>query len=173
MLLRLLLLLTLVPIAELFVMIEVHRLIAARFGTGVGLLTTLGAILLTGLAGAALARTQGIRTLQKIQQSLAEGRLPDQALLEGALIVAGGALLLMPGYLTDLLGLTLLIPGTRTLWRAFLVRWFQARLRDGTIRMQGSLRASAPPSARRARSSTEGPQPGDVIIDVTPEEPTA
>ncbi len=126
--------------------------------------------MLTGLAGAALAKTQGIRTLQKIQKSLNEGRVPDQALMDAALIVAGGALLLTPGYLTDLLGFSLLIPGSRSLWRRALSRWFQARLRDGTISMNGSLRGAAPNTARRARTMTEGPQPGDVIIDVTPDE---
>jgi UPF0716 protein FxsA len=169
---RLLLVLILFPLAELFLLIEVHRLVASRFGTGVGLLTTLGAILLTGLAGAALARTQGIRAVQKIQQSLSEGRLPDQALMDAALIVAGGAFLLAPGYLSDLLGLSLLVPVTRSLWRRFLLRRLQARLQAGTLSMHATVRASAPSSARRARTSAEGPQPGDVIIDVTPEEPS-
>lgn len=169
---RLLLILLLLPFVELFVMVEVCRLVASRSGTGVGLLTTLGAIMLTGLAGVAFARSQGVRAVRKIQQSLSEGQLPDQALMDAALIVAGGVFLILPGYLTDLLGLSLLVPGTRSLWSRFLLRWLQARLRDGTVQVQGAFRASAPDSARRARSPVEGPQPGDVIIDVTPEEPS-
>jgi UPF0716 protein FxsA len=171
MVLRLLLLLGLLPIVEIVLMFEVGRLMAGRIGMGGAVVVSLGEVVFSGLLGAAMARSQGLRAVARIRQSLADGEVPDRALMDAAMIVAGGVLLLLPGYLTDLVGLSLLVPGLRAAWRRGLGRWLRARVLDGAIRMEGTVRASAPESARRARSSAEGPQAGDLIIDVTPEEP--
>ncbi len=160
MLLRLFLLLTLLPVAELMVMLAVHRAIAERWGNGTGLLITLGTIVLTGLAGAFLARRQGLRALRALQETLARGESPGPALIDAAFVVAGGALLLTPGYLTDLLGLSLLIPWTRRLYRLALLRWFRAKLARGEAAF---LAETSPPPGVDFRES-----PDDVVIDVTP-----
>lgn len=154
MLARLLLVLTLLPIAELFVMLAVHGAMAERFGTRTALGITLGMIVLTGIVGAALARWQGVAAMRAVREALARGEFPSRALLDAAMIVAGGALLLMPGYLTDLVGVTLLVPWARSLYRRALSRWLERQVAAG--------RASL---AIRPGPSPTGSGP---LIDITP-----
>ena len=123
---RLALLFVIVPLVELALLIQV--------GQAVGLAPTILLVLATGVGGAALARREGLRTLAAIQGDLAEGRLPGSALLDGAAILFGGALLLTPGILTDVLGLSLLLPPTRRWFAARMRRWFEKQLDDGTVR---------------------------------------
>jgi UPF0716 protein FxsA len=123
MLLRLLLLFTLVPLVELAVLIW----LATKAGLGLG--WTLCLVVVTGALGAALARHQGLRCLDRIRQKLAAGELPSDPLLDGLLILLAGALLITPGVLTDLLGFALLLPPFRRIVKRRLIRRFQARLR--------------------------------------------
>lgn len=109
---RLILLFIAVPIIELAVLIQLGRLI--------GLWPTLGIIAVTGVLGAVLASREGLRAWHAFQTELAEGRVPGRPILDGLSIFAGGALLLTPGLLTDLLGFTLLARPTR--------RWLQNRV---------------------------------------------
>ena len=160
MFLRLLLLLTIVPIAELFVLLQVHGAIASRFDGTTALLITFGAILGTGMLGAFLARTQGLGVLRGLQQSMSRGEFPGGALIDGALVLLGGALLLTPGFLTDLAGLSLLIPGSRALWRRGLSAWVRREIGRGAIRVDRFEGARPRPS-----------EPGEArVIDVTPED---
>lgn len=112
MFLRLVALFVLLPLAELALLIQVGRWI--------GLGWTLAIVLLTGLAGAALARRQGLHAWLAIQDELRSGRMPAAALLDGLLILIGGIVLLTPGILTDLAGFALLIPTTRNLLKRSL-----------------------------------------------------
>lgn len=123
---RLALLFVVVPILELLLLIEI--------GQWIGLLPTLGLVLLTGVAGAYLARAEGMRVLWRFQQELAQGRIPGQALQDGIAVLVGGAFLLTPGIITDLAGFSLLLPPTR--------RWIQARVRRSLERAisEGSVR---------------------------------
>lgn len=102
---RLLFLFIVVPVAELYLLVQV--------GSRIGLMPTLGLIVLTGFVGATLARWQGLSILSKIQNELRSGRPPALEMLEGAMIVIGGIVLLTPGILTDLFGFSLLVPGIR------------------------------------------------------------
>ncbi len=102
---RLLFLFIVVPIAELYLLVQV--------GSRIGLMPTLGLIVLTGFVGATLARWQGLSILSKIQNELRSGRPPALEMLEGAMIVIGGIVLLTPGILTDLFGFSMLIPRIR------------------------------------------------------------
>jgi UPF0716 protein FxsA len=122
MLLRLLLLFTLAPLADLALLIW----LAEKAGLGLG--GTLCLILLPGVVGALLARHEGLRCLRKVQQKLAAGELPGNALLDGLLILLAGALLITPGVLTDLLGLALLLPPFRRIVKRRLVKRFQAHI---------------------------------------------
>lgn len=79
----------------------------------------------TGLAGAVLARHQGFVVLSKIRRQLAIGILPTRELLGGAFVLAGALLLLTPGFVTDVVGLSLLIPPTRRLFEKALLRWMK------------------------------------------------
>jgi UPF0716 protein FxsA len=109
-----LLLFIVVPIAELFVIIQV--------GQAIGVPLTLALLLLDGILGAALARSQGRTAWARFNVALAEGRVPARETADGAMIILGGALLLTPGFITDVFGLLLLLPPTRALIRRGLGR---------------------------------------------------
>lgn len=115
-----------VPILELVILIQL--------GQAVGLWPTLALVLATGIGGAMLARAEGLRTLLRFQGELASGEMPNQSILDGLSVLVGGALLLTPGLITDVLGFSLLIPFTR--------RWIQRRARARLMRMaeEGTIR---------------------------------
>ena len=105
MLFYLLMLFTLVPLAELALLIWI--------GSHTSVLFTIGLVLVTGVVGASLARWQGWRTVQRIQNELRAGRMPADAMVDGLLIVVAGAVLITPGVLTDAAGFALLVPPLR------------------------------------------------------------
>ena len=125
MFIKLLAIFILVPVLELYILIEAGRII------GIG--ATLGLIIMTGVAGAWLARSQGLEILQRIQRATANGQMPAQTLIDGALILVGGLLLLTPGFFTDALGFSFLIPLSRELWRKALSVWLEKQVRQGTV----------------------------------------
>jgi UPF0716 protein FxsA len=112
---------------ELYILIEAGRII------GIG--PTIALIMLTGIAGAWLARSQGVAILRKIQDETARGQMPATTLIDGALVLVGGLLLLTPGFFTDLLGFSFLVPLTRDLWRAALSLWLEKQVRQGSVRI--------------------------------------
>ena len=113
---RLLLLFVLIPIIELYLLLQL--------GARIGFMPTLGLIVLTGALGAILARQQGLSALAKIQNELKSGRPPAMEMVEGALIVVGGIVLLTPGILTDFFGFALMIPKFRKSFAERLKRGF-------------------------------------------------
>ncbi len=120
---RLLLLFTLVPLVELYILIKVGGLIGA--------LNTILIIVVTGIAGAYLARSQGFKVVKRINRAIEEGRTPANELLDGLFILIGGFTLLTPGFLTDLLGLSMLFPLTRTLYTRFALKLIQNKIDTG------------------------------------------
>ena len=102
---RLFLLFTVTSVVELTLLIQIGKL------TGVG--TTVALIVLTGLLGAYLTRREGRKTLAKLREDALAGRPTTGAITDGAMILVAGAVLLTPGFLTDLLGFSLLIPAVR------------------------------------------------------------
>jgi UPF0716 protein FxsA len=125
MFIKLLIVFTIVPIVELYVLLEAGRQI------GVG--ATIGMIFLTGIAGAYLARSQGFNLINKIQTELNQGRIPAEELMDGAIILAGGLLLLTPGFCTDLFGFTLLTPMTRRFIKVWLKKWLDLQIQQNKI----------------------------------------
>ena len=126
MLLRLLLLFTVLPLVELMLLVELYQ----RTNWAV----TIGLVLLTGFVGAALARRQGWQTAARMRHELSVGRAPTESLLEGIMILLAGAMLIMPGLLTDAFGFLLLAPPLRRRLGAWLVGRFQSKFkgrRDG------------------------------------------
>jgi len=109
------------PIAEIAVLIQA--------GDAIGLWPTIGLVILTAMAGAALARSEGRAAMQRLAASVEEGGAPIGPLLDAAAIFIGGVLLLTPGFITDTLGLTLLFRPTRLIWGQILVRLQRARRR--------------------------------------------
>jgi UPF0716 protein FxsA len=125
MLFKLMLLFVIVPVIELAVLIKV--------GGVIGTFNTVAIILVTGLWGAVLAKSQGIQVLQRMRENMLAGILPTEELFNGAMVLVGGALLLTPGFVTDLLGLIFLIPQTRFLIKEYLKRWIQRKIDSGQI----------------------------------------
>ena len=111
---RLIAMFLVVPIIEIALFIQVGGLI--------GLWPTLALVLLSAVAGVAIMRSQGARAGMQIQRSLAEMRDPSRPLAHGAMIIAAGLLLLLPGFFSDALGLLLLIPVVRTMLMVQLAR---------------------------------------------------
>ena len=119
MLLKLFLAFTIIPIIEIYLLIEI--------GSMFGALTAVSLVILTGFLGAFLARMQGLQTLYQIQESLREGKMPSGELLDALLIVIAGLVLLTPGFLTDSAGFLLLIPATRNSIKYWLRRQIELR----------------------------------------------
>ena len=103
---RLLLILLLVtPLAEIYVLVEV--------GSAVGAVAAVALVVLTAVVGAALMRAQGLATLLRARATMARGETPALEMLEGAVILVAGALLLTPGFITDAAGFACLVPSVR------------------------------------------------------------
>ena len=119
MFIRLCLLFVLVPCLELLLLFQV--------GECVGLPVTVGVILLTGVVGAWLAKWQGYQAVGRFRSALGEGRIPADEALDGFLIFVGGLLLVTPGLVTDLCGLSLLTPLVRSFLRTRIKREVRSR----------------------------------------------
>jgi UPF0716 protein FxsA len=100
----------LVPIVEMWILIEV--------GGWIGALPTIALVVLTATLGLSLLKRQGLSTLMSARRKMDEGSIPASELVSGVMIAVGGALLLTPGFVTDAIGFALLIPQTRQ-WLMF------------------------------------------------------
>lgn len=125
MFLPLLLLFTCVPALELYLLFKV--------GAQLGALNTILIIIVTGVLGASLAKSQGLELLMKIQNELNKGEIPAGQLLQGFLVMGGGLLLLTPGFVTDILGFSMVLPGTRTIIAMFLTKFFAGQIKKGNV----------------------------------------
>ena len=141
----LLLLFIALPIAELWLIIEI--------GGAIGILPTLALLVVDSLVGAALARTQSRAAWERFNLALAEGRIPAKEVFDGGMIILGGALLLTPGFITDVFGLFLLLPPTRALMRGFLTRMVGRR---GAL----AFKVASFGSARRSGAGSPFPRSG-------------
>lgn len=147
-----------VPLAELYVIIQV--------GQAIGLIPTLVLLLLDALLGAMLLRHQGRAAWIQFNRALAENRLPHKEVYDGILVILGGALLLTPGFITDIFGLILLLPPTRAIVRGVTSRIVRRRVAMGaTIWTVG--RGQRPPGRRPAAggSGPAGPPPRGAAPD--------
>ena len=115
----------LVPAIELILLI--------KLGGIIGLLPTVGIIVLTGFLGAALTRMQGLAVLRRMQQEMAAGQVPAGSILDGVIILIAGALLLTPGFLTDIVGFACLIPGVRSVIKRFAQARVERAVREGKV----------------------------------------
>lgn len=116
----LVILFVIVPFAELYVLIQV--------GHAIGVLDTLGLLLLVSFVGAWLAKREGIGVIRRMQAALNAGRVPGAELVDGFLILLAAALMLTPGFLTDIVAIFLLLPPVRAVVRRTLRRSFARRI---------------------------------------------
>src|SRR5919107_5929746 len=144
--LLLVLLFIVVPIVELFVIIQV--------GEAIGVLPTIALLIADSVLGSLLMRAQGRAAWRRFNGALAQGRVPHREVLDGVLVIFGGALLLTPGFVTDILGVLLLLPPTRAVIRGVLVRRLLPRM---VVSGFGSL-GRAP--GREPGGAAGGPRPG-------------
>jgi UPF0716 protein FxsA len=126
MLLPLVLLFIVVPIAELAVIIQV--------GQAIGVWWTIAILVADSILGSVLMRAQGRSAWRRFNVAVQTGHVPAREVLDGALVITGGVLLLTPGFITDILGLLLLIPPTRAVVRAVLVRRLERRMVSAAMR---------------------------------------
>jgi UPF0716 protein FxsA len=124
-LVKLFLLFIVVPLVELALLLQLAEV--------TGWQITLLVVIITGIVGSLLARSQGWKAYLRIQQELAAGNLPAEPMLDAVMIFVAGALLLTPGILTDLFGLSLLVPGCRSWYRRRVAAWFKARFTTRTV----------------------------------------
>ena len=122
---KLLILFVIIPVTELYILIEV--------GKRIGSLTTISIIIFTGILGAYLVKNQGFMILRKIQHDLNDGIMPGDSLIQGAIILAGGILLLTPGFVTDILGFIFLTPASRNIVKKYLLKWLKGKIKEGNI----------------------------------------
>lgn len=102
-------------------------------GNQIGVLYTLLLILLTSIVGVVIAKKQGLQSVQKIRDSIADGQPPGMAMIDTFLIFVGGILLVLPGFITDLIGLTLLIPFTRKLYKPSILYWIRKKIKNRQV----------------------------------------
>jgi UPF0716 protein FxsA len=119
---KFLLLMLVLPLVELALLVELGR----RTST----LAAVGWVLVSGIVGWWLCKSQGLSTYRRIRQQSATGKLPTEALVDGLLILIAGVLLVTPGILTDLFGFSLVVPGSRTFFRNRLIRRMQRHVQQ-------------------------------------------
>jgi UPF0716 protein FxsA len=109
-----------VPFAEIYVLLQV--------GHAIGVLDTLALLILVSMVGAWLAKREGLGVIRRVQQSVQAGRVPGVELIDGFLILMAAALMITPGFLTDIVGILLLLPPVRVGMRRAVRRYFAHRI---------------------------------------------
>ncbi|MBY6035211.1 membrane protein FxsA [Fictibacillus nanhaiensis] len=118
----------------LFIFILVPALEVGIFilaGQYIGIPATIASIFLTGIMGAFLAKREGTETIKRVREQLDNGQMPGDAVLDGACILVGGALLLTPGFLTDFIGFSLLFPPFRKIVKFWLKAKLYEKMKNG------------------------------------------
>ena len=109
-----------IPLIELYVIVETAR--------SIGTLETIGLLILVSVVGAWMVKAQGMAVLWRVRSKLHEGQLPGRELVDGAMVLMAGALMLTPGFITDAFGLLLLLPPVRMVIRPLVIRRFRHRV---------------------------------------------
>jgi UPF0716 protein FxsA len=128
---KLLLLFTILPVVELYLLI--------RVGSAIGALPTVLLVVFTGFLGAYLARAQGFAVWVRIQAETSQGRFPGERLIDALLLLVAGTVLVTPGILTDLVGFVLLFPITRTPIREWVKVRLYRMMQNGSVHFTGFI----------------------------------
>jgi UPF0716 protein FxsA len=129
---KLLLLFTLIPLLEIYLLVKI--------GSAIGAIATVALVAGTGLAGALLARKEGFVIWLRIQYEMQQGRFPARDLLDGLLLLVAGVTLITPGVITDLIGFLILVPVTRIPIRQWLQGKLDRMMRSGSVGLRGFFR---------------------------------
>jgi len=127
----LVMLFTVIPALEIYLLFSI--------GGQIGGLNTLFVVIATGILGASLAKTQGLSILHKIQTDLNKGAIPTDQFTHGLLVFGGGLLLLTPGFLTDILGISMVFPGTRHVIASYVKHLFAKGIASGNVHFSSSF----------------------------------
>ena len=136
------------PIIEIWVLIEV--------GSAIGAFSTVALVVLTAIIGTAMLRVQGLAVLSRLRAQMAARQLPATEIVEGAMLMVGGALLLTPGFVTDAIGFCCLVPASRTFIAKALAARFVAR---------GFRRYTQPSHSQRGRQRPPPPSGDDNVLE--------
>ena len=151
-----------VPLVEIYALVQV--------GQVVGPLWTVAALLVVSLLGAALLRREGARTWRAFRTATTSGRVPAREVVDGALVLLAGALLLTPGFVTDAVGLLLLLPPVRAVVRRLLSGWVTRQLSAGLTGPGGPF-LSPPGAGPSAGGRGSGRGSGRVVDGEVVDEP--
>jgi UPF0716 protein FxsA len=124
---KIILLFILLPILDLYVLIKASQ----TMGFGI----TVVLIILTGIAGYYLAKTEGKLVIRNINNAMSQGNIPGNEILTGFSILIGGFLLLLPGIVTDIIGITMVLPGTRNFYKEYIRRKIERMINKGYTRI--------------------------------------
>ncbi|ADQ14518.1 FxsA family protein [Halanaerobium hydrogeniformans] len=127
---KLLMLFILIPLIELFLLLEISSYI--------GVFTTIMIIVLTGVIGTVIAKTQGYMVVNNIRRKLNTGQMPTDDLIGALLILMGGVTLLTPGFLTDITGFLLILPGSRNVIAALVKKRFLKYVKENKVEVHRS-----------------------------------
>jgi UPF0716 protein FxsA len=141
-----------------FSLVEIYVLVTV--GQAIGALNTIALVIIIALIGAWLAKHEGASVLRRIQNQLNAGKMPNNELIDGGLILTGGILLITPGFVTDILGIFLLFPPTRAVVRTIVKRRFNLKIETVGIPPGFQGGPNMGPTAYRA------PYGDDDVIDV-------
>lgn len=155
MLFRLFLLFTLIPLAELWLLLWFSSLTSPT--------VTFGLVVVTGILGAWLARKQGAQAWKKIQVNLVQGQQPTGVVLDGLMILIAGAFLITPGIMTDMLGFALLIPPVRELLKVHIGEWLRKK---AMLQVQSHANFHSSHAGFQDFGSTQSTVKEEDIIDV-------
>ena len=144
---RLFLLFTVVPLVELYLLVAIGRTL--------GPVPTIGLVLLTGALGAWFARLEGARVIRRWQEAMARQQLPKDGVIDGFLIFIGGVMLITPGILTDIAGLSMVMPPTRRVIARVVRAWFERQIATGRVQVYAPG-YNGPPGGPREVIDVEG-----------------
>ncbi len=119
MIFKLFALFTLAPLIELSVLMYAS--------TRIGVLNTLSIVIVTAMVGSILVKREGISVINRFRMNLSGGRFPSEEILDGAMVVVSGALLLTPGFVTDIIGFALVIPATREILKQPIKKYIREK----------------------------------------------
>jgi len=137
----------LLPLVEIYVIVQV--------GQEIGALWTIGLLVLSAVVGTWLIKHEGARTWRALREAVDSGRMPATEIADGALILVGGTLLVAPGFISDAVGILLIFPLTRPIFRALLAAAVARRIASGAIDVRGTGPVPGGPQERRG----PGPRP--------------